>query len=777
MAFTLTLKTGCSHTKIQVLHSLSQGGPMKIATRLILLTVLFSMVSMQAVTYTDIAGLYYRPAIKKAEDTQAASSAKTDPKKIEFKAPVLDKNEKESLYLNILAPLQAAESGKNNSFLNTLKELELFRGEGEKPEVNLLNILDRHTLTTAGHIEFAHILANPVADKATLLKRQDALKKLLADTSLSTQLKNKLIDVQRAESAFLSYWQPHDQVTQDFLNKLYFGRDTFDKNPLALEARARLDNMVTFYTMNALPINLLVILPLMGYVGAKIGGTIARHFKQEVPPVSFKEAVVDNTVNQVKGWAAWWNPANYIKDIKSARGDWKAEFTPKVETIIKEQNIQIARQIAASANTRLPGMPASRPIVSIDETSPAFNATPEQMEIGLKTMRVLQLTQLALKPLSLVGFAAWQTLAIKQAFAPASQTKNATNYLQTRLINVATIVNHADAIIKLIKNTPELREVFTHLKQAEAVFNTSNAELKQLLDLLATDTFKGKASFFSLAGRIRAAHKLMTEYKDALIPLMQLLGEVDAYLSIAQLYADHQNTPVVYSFTSYAQTQKPTLELHNFWNPFINVNTVVPNTISLGNGASQALIVTGSNTGGKSTILKSLLINSLLGHTLTIVPAAHATMSLCDALGSYLHVSDDISSGKSLFKAEVMRAQSLLESLSQLPQGHFGFVVIDELFTGTAADKGAAAAYQVAKRLTEFENVIVVIATHFQLLTGLEKETNGICKNYKVDVYKDENGAIVRPFKLVPGVSDVSIANDILNEEIEGINFGAAKAA
>ena len=675
---------------------------MKIATRLTLLTVLFSMVSMQAVTYTDIAGLYYRPAIKKAEDTQTVSPAKTDPKKIEFKAPVLDKNEKELLYLNVLAPLQIAESDKNSSFLNTLKELELFRGEGEKPEAHLLNILDHHTLTTAGHIEFAHILANPLSDETALLKRQDALKKLLADSNLSTQLKNRLIGIQRVESAFLSYWQPHDQVTQDFLNTLYFGKNTFDKNPLALEARARLDNFGTTWQVSAIPLVVFALDPVIHYfvLKAKLGA--------DAP--SLGQCYSKNMQNIVNAF----NPSHLNKLYNS----------------VPSNDIE------------------------------GFNRT-----MGL------------MKPVMLLYYAAMEVYTSKVALTAASQTKNATNYLQTRLIHVANIVNNADAIINIIQNTPELSEAFTHLKQAEAVFNSSNAELKQLLDLLKTNTFKGKASFFSLAGRIRAAHKLMTEHKDALIPLLQLIGEVDAYLSIAQLYTDHQNTPVVYSFANYAQTQKPTLELRNFWNPFIDVNTVVPNTLSLGNGASQALIVTGSNTGGKSTILKSLLINSLLGHTLTIVPAAHATMSLCDTLGSYLHVSDDISSGKSLFKAEVTRAQSLLESLGQLPQGHFGFVVIDELFTGTAADKGAAAAYQVAKRLSEFDNVIFILATHFPALTGLEKETNGVCKNYKVDVYKDENGAIVRPFKLVPGVSDVSIANDILNEEIEGINFGAAKAA
>jgi DNA mismatch repair ATPase MutS len=118
-----------------------------------------------------------------------------------------------------------------------------------------------------------------------------------------------------------------------------------------------------------------------------------------------------------------------------------------------------------------------------------------------------------------------------------------------------------------------------------------------------------------------------------------------------------------------------------------------------------------------------------------------------------------------------MRAKMLCETMEALPKDQFGFVVIDELFTGTGSEKAAVAASKVAQKLATLDNNVYILATHFPQLTELAKNNQGIIKNYKVDVYKDQAGNLVRPFKLELGVSTSNIANDILNEEIRDIDF------
>ena len=68
-------------------------------------------------------------------------------------------------------------------------------------------------------------------------------------------------------------------------------------------------------------------------------------------------------------------------------------------------------------------------------------------------------------------------------------------------------------------------------------------------------------------------------------------------------------------------------------------------------------------------------------------------------------------------------------------------------------------------------NLIFIFATHFPLITELEKATHGTVKNYKVDVIKNEDGTITRPFKLEPGISTTSIANELLQTELNEIDF------
>ena len=74
--------------------------------------------------------------------------------------------------------------------------------------------------------------------------------------------------------------------------------------------------------------------------------------------------------------------------------------------------------------------------------------------------------------------------------------------------------------------------------------------------------------------------------------------------------------------------------------------------------------------------------------------------------------------------------------------------------------------------MKKFNNLIFLLATHFPELTSLEEATNGNCKNFKIEIYKDEKGNLIRPFKIEPGVNSSNVADDILKQELDTINFG-----
>ncbi len=107
----------------------------------------------------------------------------------------------------------------------------------------------------------------------------------------------------------------------------------------------------------------------------------------------------------------------------------------------------------------------------------------------------------------------------------------------------------------------------------------------------------------------------------------------------------------------------------------------------------------------------------------------------------------------------------MVEMAKGLKAGEFGFVAIDEVFNVTTYKEGQAAAFSLIEFLGKNTNILCATATHFPLISSLEKRDKGIFKNYKVSVSYDEKGHIRYPFKLEPGISHQSVAFDILREE------------
>ena len=370
-----------------------------------------------------------------------------------------------------------------------------------------------------------------------------------------------------------------------------------------------------------------------------------------------------------------------------------------------------------------------------------------------------------------------QAYQTKIAYNHAVQVRDAVNYLQTRLISAGTIVDTCKQLQSLAFAHKPMEEGLLKLGNIDLMLNGEDRSVnfEKLVDLLQTNTFKDYASFFSLSGRVLAAHRLMTEEKDEFTPALAAMGEIDACLSMAKLHKKNRESRVGYCFTEFVETDKPYMKLVDFWNPFINPEVVVTNSLTLGKGAEASkVILTGSNTGGKSTILKATLILNLLSRSYGMAPARACTLSPFGMTGCFMKVNDDTAAGESKFKAEVTRAKLLCETMDALPANQFGFIVIDELFTGTNANDAINAAKKVAEKLAKMDNNIYIMATHFPPLTELEKQYKGLIKNYKVEVTKNAaTGKLIRKYKLEPGISTQNVANDILNEEIGGIDFGA----
>ena len=244
------------------------------------------------------------------------------------------------------------------------------------------------------------------------------------------------------------------------------------------------------------------------------------------------------------------------------------------------------------------------------------------------------------------------------------------------------------------------------------------------------------------------------------------MAEIDAYLAIATLYNDNQNSNTPYSFANYASNDMPFINAQAYWNPLIgrSQNT---NCFSLGFKKPSVAIITGPNAAGKSTNLKSMALLALLAQTFTIVPASYLEFTPFAKIGTFINHID--SAGSSLFTTELSKANMLIDTLNnKIAKSEFALIVFDELFKSTSPEQGQEKAYSLIKYLGNFKNSICIVSTHYAKLTILESENAAIFKNYTAQANQNDQGTMV--FTLQEGCSLPSQSFDVLQAQgIQGI--------
>ncbi|MFT6765744.1 MAG: DNA mismatch repair protein MutS [Alteromonas naphthalenivorans] len=340
--------------------------------------------------------------------------------------------------------------------------------------------------------------------------------------------------------------------------------------------------------------------------------------------------------------------------------------------------------------------------------------------------------------------------------------------LQTKLIAAAQYIDALKQLSLTTQNNPLLVQKFPAIITLTAdldVLSKKSSEIKQLLGLLETSTFKGKPRLFSLYGRMYVAYKLLGKIKHEFVPFMITAGELDVYLSCSKLIKEFKSERVDFCFPQYIITSnQPFITAEYFWNPAISPQKVVPSSLTINKETGQNIIVTGPNAGGKSTVIKGLIVNVIMSQSLGIAAAQSFTLTPFTNIMTYLNITDDIAAGNSHFKAGVLRARELIETAKKQNYNQFSFTAVDEVFNGTTFKEGQAAAYSLIEHLGSYTNNICVTVTHFPKITRLEERTDHF-SNYKVTVQKNNSGRIMYPYKLEPGISHQAIALDILKQE------------
>jgi len=209
------------------------------------------------------------------------------------------------------------------------------------------------------------------------------------------------------------------------------------------------------------------------------------------------------------------------------------------------------------------------------------------------------------------------------------------------------------------------------------------------------------------------------------------------------------------NFTTFISNNKKAI-MKNSYYACLKDGEPIKNTIKF----NKNIVITGPNASGKTTILKSSLINIIITQQFGCGFYESAKIAPYDKLHCYLNIPD--TSGRdSLFQAEARRCKDIIDSIHNNKEAtHLG--IFDELYSGTNPDEAEKSATAFMRYLNKYLNVSSMLTTHFvKVCTKLEK--NKSIQNYKMitDV-KDKK--LSYTYKMEKGISHVKGVVNILQE-------------
>ena len=202
--------------------------------------------------------------------------------------------------------------------------------------------------------------------------------------------------------------------------------------------------------------------------------------------------------------------------------------------------------------------------------------------------------------------------------------------------------------------------------------------------------------------------------------------------------------------------QGKTTKFKNMHHPALLGQQPIKNSIEL----NKNFIISGPNASGKTTLLKSILINTLLTQQVYCGFYEKASIRFVDHFHCYLNIPDT-NARDSLFQAEARRCKEIIDSIAKYPKKHH-FCIFDELYSGTNPFEAVGSAYSYLTYLSENPQVRFMLTTHFLKLCDLVKP-NPTIQNIKMKAKIEEQN--VNYYYIVEeGISNVKSGFQVLKK-------------
>lgn len=328
--------------------------------------------------------------------------------------------------------------------------------------------------------------------------------------------------------------------------------------------------------------------------------------------------------------------------------------------------------------------------------------------------------------------------------------------------NMKTIHNHFKIINAYLDNSIYSMENYLHFSKDLTTHKEFNNNLIEKISTLKNINSKLKSiteySLYNI-GKFKEIGRVLkyfyelhseTEYEHAIMYSLGFNGYIDCIEGLQINIVERKM-----NFATFISKTKKGVFKNSYY-ACLKDNNPVKNTIKF----NKNHIITGPNASGKTTILKSTLINIIFTQQFGCGFYDSAKIAPFKHLHCYLNIPD--TSGRdSLFQAEARRCKEILDVISNNKDDSH-FCAFDELYSGTNPEEAEMSATAFMRYLQKFKNVSSLLTTHFIKVCKKLEKVNGI-KNCKM-VAEKINNTIKYTYKLENGISEVKGGINVLKE-------------
>ena len=222
--------------------------------------------------------------------------------------------------------------------------------------------------------------------------------------------------------------------------------------------------------------------------------------------------------------------------------------------------------------------------------------------------------------------------------------------------------------------------------------------------------------------------KSIANKEDYVIAILNMLGRIDTAIAVAS----YRKSVDMYCI--------PEISEKDFCFEKVT-HPLIENPVSNDFKLEQKIVITGPNAAGKSTFMKSLAINCILGYSINTCLASNAKLPRLKVM-TCMSLRDDVVTGESYYFRE---ASYLRRIIVEADKNQPLLIVIDEILKGTNTAERLAASEAIMEYLKS-KDVYILIATHDKQLA----EVPGYEQFYFDS--KIENGMITFDYLIKNGI-------------------------